>query len=214
MLEMRKTYIATTQEAKALHDGTQTAIISKMRVQPDENGVRYMPNPQCLNWEQIYKERWKPYILTTNEGEDIAVDPPYAIGQEVVVREVWAETCDEYGAPIIAFKDGGAHYIGPENEYLAECKSAWSIDNYPSCGKWRSPATMPLSAARTRFRIVSCEAVRVQSILGNSGLLYPLTCGKDGIECGRNLYKHSVHKLGQSAWDNNDYIFYYKIDKA
>jgi hypothetical protein len=22
-----------------------------------------------------------------------------------------------------------------------------------------------------------------------------------------------IHKLGQSAWDNNDYIFYYKIEK-
>ena len=166
---MRKTYIATTQEAKALHDGTQTAIITKMRVQQN-------------------KVDWNPIVVGKNKGwcdeHGRAIPAPYTIGQEVVVREKWID-------PL--FWDG-------------------ELGETPDV-KWNSPATMPVSAARTRFTPVSCEAVRVQSILGNSGLLYPLTCGKDGIECGRNLYKHSVRKLGQSAWDNNHYVFYYKIEK-
>jgi hypothetical protein len=49
---------------------------------------------------------------------------------------------------------------------------------------------------------VSCEAVRVRDVRGE-------IIGIGYVEWSRYI----VSKLGQSAWDNNDYIFYYKIEK-
>ena len=95
---------------------------------------------------------------------------------------------------------------------------------------YRSPATMPLSAARTRIIPVSCEAARVREIpksswidivtyrvdgLSRTGVVWANYA--DGItwfEDSEDSYKsYIIHKLGQNAWDNNDYIFYYKIEK-
>jgi hypothetical protein len=140
---MKRTYIATTQEAKALRDGTQTAIIVKHS------------NKQ-----------------------------PYAIGQEVVVREKWTQTYDD---------------INHKWEF-------WYADNPHPHWRLKSPATMPVSAARTRFRIVICEAVRVSDMIFSQRHFLNVT--KQG--------EHEAYiksKLGQSAWDNNDYVFYYKIEK-
>ena len=181
---MKRTYIATTQEAKALHDGTQTAIIVKHS------------NKQ-----------------------------PYAIGQEVVVREAW-NFLHEYDTYPETDVMGIEDFVYPDGI---------RIDTY------RSPITMPVSAARTRFRIVSCEAVRVRDVHEDDALnileCKPVnTLGddyynyyrdymgskneldwpwfgetKDGIF--KSWQSYITHKLGQSAWDNNDYVFYYKIEK-
>ena len=146
---MKRTYIATTQEAKALHDGTQTAIIVKHS------------NKQ-----------------------------PYAIGQEVVVREAYwhNEVADSYYYKALEYC--------PEEMNTA---IQWGLT-------WRSPATMPVSAARTRFIPVSCEAVRVRDMIFSQRHFLNVT--RQG--------EHEAYiksKLDQSAWDNNDYVFYYKIEK-
>jgi hypothetical protein len=140
---MKRTYIATTSEAKALFDGTQTAIIVKHS------------NKQ-----------------------------PYAIGQEVVVREKWMNVLDT-----------------DTLEITPEAKTGSVFENMVGA-EWSSPATMPVSAARTRFIPVSCEAVRVRDVRGE-------IIGMGYVEWSRYI----VSKLGQSAWDNNDYVFYYKIEK-
>jgi hypothetical protein len=159
---MRKTYIATTSEAKALHDGTQTAIIVKHS------------NKQ-----------------------------PYAIGQEVVVREAWQQEANYLDTSI----GWGWELTG---SYLYKANDTELSDDMI----WRSPATMPVSAARTRFIPVSCEAVRVQE--PTTDMLLALKCnGTLGYApiWYEEYQRRMVAKLGQSAWDNNDYIFYYKIEK-
>jgi len=163
---MKRTYIATTQEAKALHDGTQTAIIVKHS------------NKQ-----------------------------PYAIGQEVVVREAW-NFLHEYDT----YPDTGV--MGIEDFVYPD---GIRIDT------WRSPATMPVSAARTRIIPVSCEVVRVRDVTEEQAkqLAVELYKNRDGSYGGWEApmtYKESaelylIHKLGQSAWDENHYVFYYKIEK-
>jgi hypothetical protein len=86
---------------------------------------------------------------------------------------------------------------------------------------------MPKSAARTRFRIVSCEAVRVKEMDGEHGWLLGInkdyffrnnislreanTPSDDDIR--PELKKCMIAKFGKSAWDNNDYIWFYKIEK-
>ena len=150
---MKRTYIATTSEAKALHDGTQTAIIVKHS------------NKQ-----------------------------PYAIGQEVVVREKWGQYEPDplYYMYAAKFPEGAKTYLYDN-----------VVCNMP---RWQSPATMPVSAARTMFRIVSCEAVRVRELKFSQR--HALNITRQG--------EHEAYiksKLGQSAWDNNDYVFYYEIEK-
>jgi len=192
---MRKTYIATTQEAKALHDGTQTAIISKMRVQPKDCSHIHRQTDEDCPW------RNEPQKLNVGHfdnavcsycgygigGDGSFMFPiPYVIGQEVVVREVWVS------------------------------------------------ANMPVSAARTRFIPVSCEAVRVRDDIGHSNAVRLLefdysegqqfkNYDKDWSRYDNSQFQfgdyrdswksYIIHKLGQSAWDNNDYVFYYKIEK-
>ncbi len=213
---MKRTYIATTQEAKALHDGTQTAIITKMRVQPPAYGCRISGN-KCI-------------IEEPNGSIHGWYNIPYAIGQEVVVREAWQNEA-QYVDTAIGW---GWELTG---SYLYKANDTELSDDMI----WRSPATMPVSAARTRFKIVSCEAVRVRDVHEDDALnileCKPVnTLGddyynyyrdymgskneldwpwfgetKDGIF--KSWQSYIIHKLGQSAWDNNDYVFYYKIEK-
>lgn len=181
---MRTSYIATTSEASALQSGEQTAIIVKMKVQPQEGwSITKSIEHKCGNFfvERKGTLYTVPYIKS-----------PYTLNEPVYVREAWCHCDTEEGNLGFAYKDDkyAKKFIG-----------------------WQSPITMPRSAARTWFKPVRCEVVRVQSILSNSELLYPLTCGIDGIDCGQILYKHAVSKLGQQAWDNNDCVFYYKIER-
>lgn len=181
---MKRTYIATTQEAKALHDGTQTAIITKMRVQPPAYGCRISGN-KCI-------------IEEPNGSIHGWYNIPYAIGQEVVVREAWIKLTPN-------------HIIDSQFVYKSQmCQESEEIrQEYISIGypyTWNSPATMPVSAARTRIIPVSCEAVRVRDVVFSQRHFLNVTnLGEDE--------SYIIHKLGQSAWDNNDYIFYYKIEK-
>jgi hypothetical protein len=211
---MRKTYIATTQEAKALFDGTQTAIISKMRVQPKDCSHIHRQTDEDCPW------RNEPQKLNVGHfdnavcsycgygigGDGSFMFPiPYAIGQEVVVREAWVYVYDSL-----------------TNTTTPEAKTGGTFEHFGGA-RWQSPATMPVSAARTRFRIVSCEAVRVRDVTEEQAkqLAVELYKNKDGSYGGWEApmtYKESaelylIHKLGQSAWDNNDYVFYYKIEK-
>jgi hypothetical protein len=181
---MKRTYIATTQEAKALHDGTQTAIITKMRVQPN-------------------KVDWNPIVVGKNKGwcdeHGRAIPVPYAIGQEVVVREAWQQEANYVDTSIGWGWEATDNYL-----YKADGNE---LPNDSMCfSTWRSPATMPVSAARTRFIPVSCEAVRVRDMIFSQRHFLNVT--RQG--------EHEAYiksKLDQSAWDNNDYIFYYKIEK-
>jgi hypothetical protein len=184
---MKRTYIATTSEAKALHDGTQTAIIVKMRVQPKmmlHNTPVTDTGSKVMFWAQ------------TADSERKLISAPYAIGQEVVVREAWL-------------------YRHKHDKYYHKADYP-DFEPYAHQG-WQSPATMPVSAARTRFRIVSCEAVRVKDleekqVLALGGWEYKsLPYHKSTILSLKHLI--AVPKLDQSAWGNNDYVFYYKIEK-
>lgn len=191
---MKRTYIATTQEAKALHDGTQTAIITKMRVQPPAYGCRISGN-KCI-------------IEEPNGSIHGWYNIPYAIGQEVVVREAWIKLTPN-------------HIIDSQFVYKSQmCQESEEIrQEYISIGypyTWNSPATMPVSAARTRFIPVSCEAVRVRDVTAD--MILPILSlksiyNRNIVNLLSDFHKYATGKLGQSAWDNNDYVFYYKIDK-
>jgi hypothetical protein len=78
-------------------------------------------------------------LFHKSNGDYKIVKCPYGMEDDSLwVKETWAETCDEHGAPVIAYRaDNKAYYIGTE-VILAECKASWSIDSYPAFGKWKS----------------------------------------------------------------------------
>lgn len=80
----------STEMVQALMDGRKTQTRRMVSPQPDENGASYMPVAPCLEWEQIYKQEWKPWNWTTDEGQDIMKHSPYGKpGDMLWVRESW-----------------------------------------------------------------------------------------------------------------------------
>lgn len=177
---MRTTYTATTTEAKNLHSGKQTAIVTMVKPQPDENGVTFMPHAPCLDWEQIYKEEWKPFLWDTEEGESIAQHAPYAKGTRIIVREAWQ-----------TWALGWIH------------RSTYG-DNLPNGIKWRSPVTMPCEAARTWLTVGDTVCVMVHKVLQD---LPEWLEGNNAIEKGQAWYRFITAKFGQQFWNDNGWVF-------
>jgi hypothetical protein len=187
---MRNSYIAKDAEALNLHNGSQTAIVFKMKSQPEDGFYIH----KGIGWDgkEYFEERKGTlYKLPT-------LKPPYALGKDVYVREsCFSYTLDKETK--FAYKDSTGEIAKLELAiYLHE-------DQYAPI-RFGSAATMPKSAARTRFKIVSCEAVRVKDMEWNQvcslGFVDPYTF---------ELY--FISRFGQSAWDNNQFIWFYKIDK-
>ena len=214
---MKRTYIATTQEAKALHDGTQTAIISKMRVQPKDCSHIHRITDELCEWrnEPQRMDTYGNYIACSFCGYGIEISGeymfpiPYAIGQEVVVRE----KCYQIGKyKFLSLGETGDY----EEQFCTD--HIYHFGNAPTePHRVIGAATMPVSAARTRFIPVSCEAVRVRDV--TAYMILPLLSlksiyNRNIVNLLSDFHKYATGKLGQSAWDNNDYIFYYKIEKV
>ena len=212
---MRNSYIANSAEALNLHNGTQTAIVVALKQQPIiSDGVARLKNSIAVPNEIGLKQL-------------VDIYSPYALGQEVYVRECWCP-CDT--------EEGNLGYAYKDDEYAEKFVG------------WQSPATMPKSAARTRFKIVGCEAVRVKDLKG-SPKAFEDFCKQFGIKkiplskpygvnkathayslvdmqgsdeflyenCLRDYYgafgNYIAQKLGDKAWDNNHFIWFYKIEK-
>jgi hypothetical protein len=244
-MKMRNSYIANSAEALNLHNGSQAAIVVAMKVQPTPNKF----NPQNVDFEMSKGDRRHKGTNVKPENLNcpllgILDLSPYALGQEVYVREGWHK---------------GGHW---QTQQLNECTNFkededwfWHKETAITIPEntnftWirKSPATMPKSAARTRFKIVSCEAVRVKDLKGSQKAFEDF-CKQFGIKkiplskpygvnkathayslvdmqgsdeflyenCLRDYYgafgNYIAQKLGDKAWDNNHFIWFYKIEK-
>jgi hypothetical protein len=85
------------------------------------------------------------------------------------------------------------------------------IDRDDNPPVWQSPATMPQSAARTKFKVVGVEVVRVRDLTVEQ----VCNAGKEYIPLHYSVtvQTYIVDKFGQQAWDNNEFIWYFKIEK-
>lgn len=201
---MRKSYIANSSEALNLHNGSQTAIVVAMKVQPvfSEDGYVYNGNFTERYKNDSTHEDWRVQF-----GKDFS---PYALGQEVYVREAWYTY-----TPVIGYRKDDGRPI-----FDTQTKIGYKADDVVPY--MESPATMPKSAARTRFKIVSCEAVRVWEMTEGQAKLLCLELYKnlDGTFGGHGApttYKaqfeiYAISEFGQTAWDENHFIWYYKIE--
>jgi hypothetical protein len=207
---MRNSYIANSAEALNLHNGTQTAIVVAMKVQP-KNTEQTLCTITEGNGSESGKHFWCNVVdfSCTNQTETFNV--PYEIGQEVYVREAWGEYPNAiYTVYFADYPKGATTYFYPNGNFEPV------LCDLP---KKRSSATMPKSAARTRFNIVSCEAVRVKDITEKQAnqlaceRLHEDDLGQTFKSHKRGFERDAISRFGQSAWDNNDYIWFYKIEK-
>jgi hypothetical protein len=150
----------STEMVKAILEGRKTQTrrvfkINKSTVTDSEETVLMEGN------EAIYHSRG---------GMSGGYPCPYGnIGDILWVRETFAETSDELGQPIVAYKVGKPWYVGLTNDnsqelLLMEADTEWDIDNYPSCGKWKPSIFMPYWACRIFLKIKSIRVERLQDI--------------------------------------------------
>jgi len=149
----------------------------------------------------------------------------YNVGDILWVRETFAETCDEYGSPIIAYKAGKPRLITGCNgkyELWKETDTNWSIDNFPACGKWKPSLFMPFFACRLFLKITKVKVQRLQEISKEDAIcegvestqLNDVTFYKD-YEYNRWLHinpKSSFATLwykinGIKSWDENPLVW-------
>lgn len=118
-------------------------------------------------------------------GENlIPIKPKYKVGERVYLKEPYAETCDEYGSPLIAYRfDNTALYLVRKDEngdyyQLNTIKKPvttnWTINNFPACGEWKNKLFIPEWAARYFIEITAVRAERLQDITEED-------CMKEGI---------------------------------
>jgi len=188
-MKMRNSYISNSAEALNLHNGSQTAIVVAMKVQPK---LQHFVDTFCKYGAGSVNSG--DLTAADSEMDDIYDSAPYALGQEVYVRESW----------VYRHKHDKYYYKADHSKFEPYCHQGW-----------KSAATMPKSAARTRFKIVGCEAVRVYDVnIDNIRAILGHTETYKNIPNLNHYFKqHIVSKFGKSAWNNNDYIWFYKIEK-
>lgn len=142
------------------------------------------------------------------------IRPKYKVGETVYLKEPYAETCDEYGTPIIAYKFGGKPRLKLPDSLGDEIDTNWCIDNYPACGKWKNKLYMPESVARHFIEITAVRAERLQDISEED-------CIKEGItlydENGKYLghwyidtYAALIDKInGNGIFQSNPFVWVY-----
>ena len=189
---MRNSYIANSHEAAALHSGKQTAVVVKMKWQPtfSEDGYVY-----CGNFLERYKNDIVHEDWTVQFTKDFA---PYKLGQEVYVREA-CYSCTDGKETKFVYPDSRDEIA------IIELAAYLNEDNYAPI-VFGSPATMPQSAARTRFKVVDVEAVRVMDMAYRDAIKLP-------IRHVAEYAQYAINKFGQQAWDENHFIWYFKIEK-
>ena len=151
------------------------------------------------------------HFISENMGEAIAgIVSRYRVGETVYLKEPYAETCDEYGTPIIAYKFGGKPRLKLPDSLGCEMDTDWCIDNYPACGKWKNKLFMPESAARHFIEITGVRAERLQDISEED-------CLKEGIEeviWKGKILKSSKHYFnGYESYDTPIEAYAELIDK-
>jgi len=153
------------------------------------------------------------------------VKAKYNVGDVLWVRETFAETCDEMGSPVIAYKTGKPRLITACNGKYELCKETdteWSIDNYPACGNWKPSLFMPFFACRIFLKITDIRVERLQEISIEDAK-------KEGVEfkeiedvpfykdyeynkhihiSSRSSFATLWYKInGQKSWDKNPFVW-------
>lgn len=147
---------------KAILDGhkTQTRRVVKPQLGPQASwhvweGLSWRANGLMAD----IPSEWRSKVLYSHYG-----DP----GDRLWVRETWAETEDEWGCPIIAWKAGGSRVVGADGERRDGTWRQFIIEDSTSGAyeveTWRPSIHMPRWASRITLEITGVEVERLNEI--------------------------------------------------
>lgn len=208
----------------------------------EKTQTRRMINPEPIiknDWFIRKIEGWKnsPFGVVSKysdcEPERFEImqllKPKYKVGEIVYLKEPYAETCDEYGSPLIAYRfDNAAFYLIRKDEngdyyqlntIKKPVSANWTLDNFPACGEWKNKLFMPQWAARYFIEITEIRAERLQDISDED-------CIKEGIELYNNYdgtfgghsapttpkeaYATLIDKIsGKGTWERSPFVWVY-----
>lgn len=232
---MKKSYIANDKEAVLLHSGQQTAIIVPMKVQPVDCSHIHKMSDEICEWRNSPMEllvfdgigaACKYCGNGVNYGGEYEIKSPYALHQPVYVREKW------HKAGYWQHPQTNESVSHVEDEPWFWCRESLVVIPQDTNMTFlqQSPVTMPKGIARTWFVPVEVQAIRVRDLTQEQCRCLPIkpqphrpaiegcrphadnSINRDCFVCPSKHY--IVQKLGQQAWDENHFIWYYKIKKA
>lgn len=194
----------STQMVQAIMAGRKTMTRRIVKPQPNENGISFMKNPP-LDWEQIYKEEWKPWKLETEEGESISLKCPYGQPGDILwVRETFAYTQFAFDKSLIGIGEYGIQ--GSEIYKSDEENSDWD-------GKWKPSIFMPKDACRTWLEITNVRPERLQDISEEDAISEGIYDGKMHFEELCNIPKNQIAS-DSKKWFDYFYSKDYRMTKA
>ena len=165
----------------------------------------------------------------------------YQVGEKVYLKEPYAETCDEYGSPLIAYRfDNTALYLVRKDENGDYCQlntikkpvtTNWTINNFPACGEWKNKLFMPESVARYFIEITAVRAERLQDISEEDcmkegieyvleampigypfGVQFPFKNGFHSYTTAKEAYAALIDKInGKGTWEKNPFVWVYEF---
>ena len=187
-----KSIILTTDEVRAVLDGTKTMFRIPIKPQPSADWIPYSYGEvhKMVDGEFVLDKHDNPivsgYGFSNQEGDEAHVSK-YQVGDVIYVREAFTvyQTVNYIkkndGRAFSEISDG--HY-----EYKADFDSIEDLKDhvrlmsdcsfeavYVKDDKWHSPATMPREAARIFLRVTGVRVERLQDITA-------LDCADEGIE--------------------------------
>lgn len=160
--------------------------------------------------------------------------PKYKVGEVVYLKEPYAETCDEYGSPLIAYRfDNTALYLVRKDEngdyyQLNTIKKPvttnWTIHNFPACGEWKNKLFMPGWAARYFIEITAVRVERLQDISDEDcmkegicpkldGLLFVNEVNNIAYPTPKRAYAALINEInGKGTWEKNPWVWVYDFE--
>jgi len=184
---------------KAILEGRKTQTRRIVKPQPDENGITFMKNSPVLDWDQIYKEEWKPFQYDTWEGESKSVFCPYGkAGDQLWVRETFGK--DFFGKI----------YYKADDLFVPVGAKA----------KWKPSIFMPRNASRIQLEIVNIRVERLDNIseedakaegiegIDGKYLDYSNTKSKQYCLSAFSSYEELWIKInGKESWEKNPWVW-------
>jgi hypothetical protein len=164
---------------------------------------------------------WNPIVVGKHGGycneHGYSVKMPYQIGKPVYVREAWwsgyeldEKECVDENKPMVIYR------ADTNDTRPFDVSDAWCINEYGNDKRdwlhWRSPATMPRTAARTWITPTSVKCVRVRDLTQDDVNRLGINAGNWNDTRGK-FWLQFTKKHGQSAWDTNIYVFFYQSEK-
>ncbi|MDR1007976.1 MAG: hypothetical protein LBL65_05360 [Campylobacteraceae bacterium] len=190
---------------KAILEGKKTQTRRICPIQPAHSNEEWQPVSIVEKDGKDKKKIYYAHIRNDSAFHDMRkfFNYKYLPDEVIYVKEPYAETGDEYGIPVMAYKyTDEAFALGIDTIYFDTKLENWIIDNYPAGGKWGNPLFMPEKYARLFLRIKRCRIERVRAISNED-------CFTEGIYETRD-----VNNIRCYTWDENDPYIWLSPQKA